>query len=63
MNIIVTHGFPVRVIKEYFFTKTKNEQEFPDKKNHSVNYCTSYHFDFINEKEIKFMEKINPSYD
>ena len=63
LNIIVTHGFPVRVIKEYFFTKTKNEQELPDKKNHSVNYCTSYHFDFINEKEIKFMEKINPSYD
>ena len=63
LNIIVTHGYGVQVITEKFFGKTKNEQELLAKEDFFVDYCTSYCFNFLNEKEIKFIGRIDPSFD
>ena len=63
INIIVTHGYGVQVITEYFFSKTNNEEELLAKEDFFVDYCTSYCFNFINEKQIKFIGRIDPSFD
>ena len=63
LNIIVTHGYGVQIITEYFFSKTRNEKELLAKEDFFVDYCTSYCFNFINEKEIKFIGRIDPSFD
>ena len=61
LNIIVTHGYGVQVITEGLFKKTNNEQELLENEMFFVDYCTSYYFDFINEKEIKFIKRIESS--
>ena len=63
LNIIVTHGYGVQVITEYFFTKTKNKDELFKKEDFFVDYCTSYCFNFIKNDEIKFIGRIEPSFD
>ena len=63
LNIIVTHGYGVQVITEYFFGKTKNEKELLAKEDFFVDYCTSYCFNFVDKKEIKFIGRIEPSFD
>jgi broad specificity phosphatase PhoE len=63
INIIVTHGYGVQVITEYFFGKTRNKEELLAKEDFFVDYCTSYCFNFINDKEIKFIGRIDPSFD
>ena len=63
LNIIVTHGYGVQIITEKLFGKTKNEQELLAKEDFFVDYCTSYCFNFLNEKEIKFIGRIDPSFD
>lgn len=63
LNIIVTHGYGVQIITEYFFGKTKNKDELLAKEDFFVDYCTSYCFNFINDKEIKFIGRIDPSFD
>ena len=63
LNIIVTHGYGVQVITETLFGKTKNEKELLKKEDFFVDYCTSYCFNFLDEKEIKFIGRIDPSFD
>ena len=63
LNIIVTHGYGVQVITEYFFNKTKNKEELFKKEDFFVDYCTSYCFNFITNDEIKFIGRIEPSFD
>ena len=63
INVIVTHGYGVQVITEYFFGKTKNKEELLAKEDFFVDYCTSYCFNFVNDKEIKFIGRIDPSFD
>ena len=63
LNIIVTHGYGVQVITEYFFNKTKNKEELFKKEDFFVDYCTSYCFNFISNDEIKFIGRIEPSFD
>ena len=62
-NIIVTHGYGVQVITEYLFNKTKNKDELLKTEDFFVDYCTSYCFNFINKNEIKFIGRIDPSFD
>ena len=63
LNIIVTHGYGVQLITETLFGKTKNEKELLKKEDFFVDYCTSYCFNFLDEKEIKFIGRIDPSFD
>jgi len=63
LNIIVTHGYGVQVITEYLFNKTKNKDELLKTEDFFVDYCTSYCFNFINKIEIKFIGRIDPSFD
>ena len=63
LNIIVSHGYGVQAITEHFFSKTKNENELLAKEDFFVDYCTTYCFNFINEKEIKYIGRIEPSFD
>ena len=61
LNIIVTHGYGVQVITEGLFKRTNNEQELLDNEMFFVDYCTSYFFEFIDEKKVEFIERIEPS--
>ena len=63
LNIIVSHGYGVQAITEQLFGKTKNEKELLAKEDFFVEYCTSYCFNFINEKEVKYIGRIDPSFD
>ena len=63
LNIIVTHGYGVQVITEFLFNKTKNKEELIKNENFFVDYCTSYCFNFISQNEIKFIGRIDPSFD
>lgn len=63
LNIIVTHGYGVQVITEFLFEKTKNKEELIKKEEFFVDYCTSYCFNFLNEYEIKYIGRIDPSFD
>ena len=63
LNIIVTHGYGVQIITEYLFNKTKNKEELFKKEVFFVDYCTSYCFNFLTNKDIKFIGRIEPSFD
>ena len=61
LNIIVTHGYGVQAITEELFKKTNNEDELLNNEMFFVDYCTSYYFEFIDEKKIKYIERIEPT--
>ena len=63
LNIIVTHGYGVQIITEFLFNKTKNKEELFKKEDFFVDYCTSYCFNFITHNEIKYIGRIEPSFD
>ena len=63
LNVIVTHGYGVQVITEFLFNKTKNKDELLKNEDFFVDYCTSYCFNFISKNEIKFIGRIDPSFD
>ena len=63
INIIVTHGYGVQVITEFFFGKTPNKDELLNNEIFLVDYCTSYCFNFINNNQMKFIGRIEPSFD
>ena len=63
LNVIVTHGYGVQVITEFLFGKTCNEEELLKKEIFFVDYCTSYCFNFVKNNEIKFIGRIEPSFD
>ena len=63
LNVIVTHGYGVQVITEFLFGKTRNEEELLKKEIFFVDYCTSYCFNFVKNNEIKFIGRIEPSFD
>ena len=63
LNVIVTHGYGVQVITEALFEKMKNKDELLKKEDFFVDYCTSYCFNFVSNDEIKFIGRIEPSFD
>ena len=63
LNVIVTHGYGVQVITEFLFEKTNNKEELLKQEDFFVDYCTSYCFNFIKDKELKFIGRIDPSFD
>ena len=63
LNVIVTHGYGVQVITEFLFEKTNNKEELLKKEDFFVDYCTSYCFNFVKDKELKFIGRIDPSFD
>ena len=63
LNIIVTHGYGVQIITEFLFNKTNNKDELFKKEDFFVDYCTSYCFNFVTQNEIKYIGRIDPSFD
>ena len=63
LNVIVTHGYGVQVITEFLFEKTNDKEELLKKEDFFVDYCTSYCFNFVKDKELKFIGRIDPSFD
>ena len=63
LNVIVTHGYGVQVITEFLFEKTNNKEDLLKKEDFFVDYCTSYCFNFVKDKELKFIGRIDPSFD
>ena len=63
LNVIVTHGYGVQIITEFLFEKTNNKEELLKQEDFFVDYCTSYCFNFVKDKEIKFIGRIDPSFD
>lgn len=63
LNVIITHGYGVQVITEFLFEKTNNKEELLKKEDFFVDYCTSYCFNFVKDKELKFIGRIDPSFD
>ena len=63
LNVIVTHGYGVQIITEFLFEKTNNKEELLKKEDFFVDYCTSYCFNFVKDKELKFIGRIDPSFD